>query len=83
MTLSHATGRVPIALADFDSIRHERNSFSSLLRSRTANSPALSDGGAHGNFRLRASENVGEGLFRWAPIARHIVAKWDFIVEND
>lgn len=35
------------------------------------------------SFELRAVEAVGEGLLRWAPLGGHIVAKWDFVVEND
>jgi hypothetical protein len=35
------------------------------------------------SFELRAVEATGEGLMRWAPDARNIVAKWDFVVEND
>ncbi len=34
-------------------------------------------------FELRAVEAPGEGLMRWAPDGTHIVAKWDFVVEND
>jgi hypothetical protein len=34
-------------------------------------------------FQARDYEAVGEGLMRWAPDGDHIVAKWDFIVEND
>lgn len=35
------------------------------------------------SFELRAAEETGEGLMRWAPDGRNIVAKWDFVVEND
>ena len=35
------------------------------------------------SFELRAVESVGEGLMRWAPDGRNIVARWDFVVEND
>jgi hypothetical protein len=35
------------------------------------------------SFRLRVVEATGEGLMRWAPNGRNIVAKWDFVVEND
>jgi hypothetical protein len=34
-------------------------------------------------FELRAAEATGEGLMRWAPDGTNIVAKWDFVVEND
>jgi hypothetical protein len=35
------------------------------------------------SFELLAGEAVGEALMRLAPIDGHIVAKWDFVVEND
>jgi hypothetical protein len=39
--------------------------------------------GTRMSFELRAVMPTGEGLMRWAPDGRNIVAKWDFIVEND
>ena len=34
-------------------------------------------------FQIRSVMPVGEGLLRWAPDGDHIVAKWDYQVEND
>ena len=34
-------------------------------------------------FLLRAYELVGEGMMQWAPDHRHVVAYWDYTVEND
>jgi hypothetical protein len=31
----------------------------------------------------RAHELVGEGMMQWAPDHQHIVANWDYTVEND
>ena len=45
--------------------------------------PAALRPGQKVSFELRAVEAVGEGLMRWAPDGQHIVAKWDFVVEND
>ena len=39
--------------------------------------------GQKASFELRAVEAVGEGLMRWTPDGQHIVAKWDFVAEND
>jgi hypothetical protein len=35
------------------------------------------------SFQLRAYELVGEGMMQWAPDHQHVVADWDFTVEND
>jgi hypothetical protein len=43
----------------------------------------LTPGEQRVSFELRAAEPVGEGLMRWAPDGARIVAKWDFMVEND
>ena len=45
--------------------------------------PGVLRPGTKVSFELRAVEAAGEGLMRWAPDGRNIVAKWDFIVEND
>ena len=34
-------------------------------------------------FQLRAYELVGEGMMQWAPDHKHVVAYWDYTVEND
>jgi hypothetical protein len=34
-------------------------------------------------FQLRAYELVGEGMMKWAPDHKHVVANWDYTVEND
>jgi hypothetical protein len=34
-------------------------------------------------FHLRAYELVGEGVMQWAPDLHHVVADWDYTVEND
>jgi hypothetical protein len=45
--------------------------------------PAVLEPGRKVSFEIRAGAPVGEGLMRWAPNGRQIVAKWDFVVEND
>ncbi len=34
-------------------------------------------------FQIRSLMPVGEGLLRWAPDGDHVIAKWDYQVEND
>lgn len=83
VTLSRATGRVPIAVSDFDSIDQQGNVYRPYLVPGQPTPPAVLEPGHKVTFELRAGEAVGEGLMRWAPIGGHIVAKWDFVVEND
>jgi hypothetical protein len=32
---------------------------------------------------LASYERVGEGMMQWAPYHKHVVADWDYTVEND
>ena len=39
--------------------------------------------GARGLVTVTGPHVPGEGLMHWAPDGRNIIAKWDFVVEND
>jgi hypothetical protein len=76
-------GSVPISASSFDSIDHNGKTYHpALVAGQPAPPRALRSGGTS-TFELRTVEPVGEGLIRWAPLGRHIVSKWDFVVEND
>jgi hypothetical protein len=83
VTLWHATGQVPIAVSAFDSIDQEGNVYRPQMVPGQLLPPSVLEPGRKVSFELRADEAVGEGLMRWAPIGKQIVAKWDFTVEND
>lgn len=83
VTLSQATGRVPVSVADFDSIDDRGDVYKPALVGGQPNPPAFLRPSERVSFELRAYEAVGEGLMRWAPIGNRIVARWDFVVEND
>ncbi len=83
VTMSRATKAVPISLSDFDSIDEFGNVYHPTLVPGQTPPPRLLEPGHTVTFELRAVEAVGEGLMRWAPIGRHIVANWDFVVEID
>jgi hypothetical protein len=83
ITLSDATGRVPVSASAFDSIDSRGNLYRPYLVPGQPRPPKVLVPGRTVSFELRAGETVGEGLMRWAPIAHKIVAKWDFDVEND
>jgi hypothetical protein len=78
----NVTGRVPLAINDFDVIDHTGQAYQPSLVPGQQMPSALTTGlGA--TFQVRAVMAVGEGLVRWAPDGDHIVAKWDNQVEND
>jgi hypothetical protein len=81
--MSGATGPVPVSAADFTSIDEENNVYRPVFVAGQPKPPAVLRPGRKISFELRAVEATGEGLMRWAPDGRNIVAKWDFVVEND
>jgi hypothetical protein len=83
VTMSGATGRVPVAAGDFTSIDHLGAVYRPVFVKGQPVPPKFLRPGQRISFELRAVQVVGEGLMRWAPDGHHIVAKWDFEVEND
>jgi hypothetical protein len=83
ISLSHVVGQVPIAVSDFDSIDHNQTAYKPYLVPDEPQPPATLRTGQDLTFEIRAVMPVGEGLMRWAPDGNHIVAKWDYQVEND
>jgi hypothetical protein len=81
--MSGATGPVPVSAADFTSIDDENNVYRPYFVAGQPEPPPVLRPGQKISFELRAVEATGEGLMRWAPDGRNIVAKWDFVVEND
>ena len=74
---------MPISVADFDSIDHLQTVYKPTLVPGQPPLPAALHTGQSLSFKIRAVMPVGEGLLRWAPGRDHIVAKWDYQVEND
>jgi hypothetical protein len=83
VTMSGATAPVPISTWDFTSIDGAGYVYRPALVPGEPRPPAVLRPGQKASFEIRAVEAVGEGLMRWAPDGRHIVAKWDFVAEND
>jgi hypothetical protein len=83
ISLSHVVGKVPIAVADFDSIDHRGVVFKPYLVPGQPKLPKVLLPSHSLTFEIRAVMPVGEGLLRWAPDGNHIIAKWDYQVEND
>ena len=83
VTMSAVTGPVPVAAAEFTSLDQTGHLYRSAFVPGQPKPPAVLRPGQTARFELRAVQAVGEGLMRWAPDGQHIVAKWDFVVEND
>jgi hypothetical protein len=83
ISLSHVRGKVPISVADFDSIDHLQTTYKMALVPGQAPLPSALHTGQTLSFKVRAVMPTGEGLMRWAPNGNNIVAKWDYQVEND
>jgi hypothetical protein len=83
ISLSHVRGKVPISVADFDSIDHLQTTYKMALVPGQVPLPSALHTGQTLSFKVRTVMPTGEGLMRWAPNGNNIVAKWDYQVEND
>ena len=83
ITLSRATTRMPIDIAGFTSLDHLGAVYSMTGVTGQPPLPKSIGPGQTKRFELRAVMPTGEGLMRWAPDGKQIVASWDFEVEND
>jgi len=83
VSLSHVVGTVPVSVNDFDSIDYNQAIYKPQLIPGRPKPPSILRTGQRLTFEIRAVMPVGEGLMRWAPDSDHIVAKWDYQVEND
>jgi hypothetical protein len=83
VTLEDATADVPVSLADFHSVDHLGSVFLMGLVPGERPPPSVLHRGQTMTFKLRSYELVGEGMMQWAPDHEHVVAYWDYTVEND
>jgi hypothetical protein len=83
VTMKDASADVPVSVADFHSVDHLGAVFlMGLVPGERPPTPVLHRGQKL-SFLLRAYELVGEGMMQWAPDHEHVVANWDYTVEND
>lgn len=83
VTMKDASADVPVSIADFHSVDHLGAVFLMGLVPGERPPPTVLHPGETLTFRLRAYELVGEGMMQWAPDHKHVVADWDYTVEND
>lgn len=83
VTLTDAVGLVPIEVADFTARDHLAAMYKPTLVAGQPAPPAVLAPGRSVTFELRTVMRTGEGLMRWAPGGKQLVASWDFEVETD
>jgi hypothetical protein len=83
VTMSHASGRVPVSAKDFATIDSFGAIYHPTYVAGQRQPAAMLRPGQTLHFELRVVMRVGEGMMRWAPVHRNLVASWDFVVEND
>jgi hypothetical protein len=83
VTMKDASADVPVSVADFHSVDHLGAVFLTGLVPGEHLPPRVLHPGQTLTFKLRAYELVGEGMMQWAPDHKHVVAYWDYTVEND
>jgi hypothetical protein len=81
--MKDASADVPVSIADFHPVDHLGAVFLMGLVPGEHALPRVLHPGQTITFQLRAYELVGEGMMQWAPDHRHVVADWDYTVEND
>src|SRR6201999_3451124 len=82
VTLSHATGVVPIRVSSFSAIDELGKVYRPYLVAGRPKRPAVIPPGRTVRFQLRAVMRVREGDMRWAPVDNDLLGTWDFVVEN-
>jgi hypothetical protein len=81
--MKDATADVPVLLKDFHAVnQYGRYQVPTLVSGETSPPSVLRPGRAI-TFQLRAYQLVGQGTMQWSPDHRHLVAIWDYEVEND
>jgi hypothetical protein len=83
VTMKDASADVPVSIVDFHSVDHLGAVFLMGLIPGEHPPPSVLHPGETLTFQLRAYELVGEGMMQWAPDHKHVVADWDYTVEND
>ena len=81
--MKNASADVPVSIKDFHSVDHLGSCFSWAWFPVSTRRPPVLHPGQTLTFKLRSYELVGEGMMQWAPDHKHVLAYWDYTVEND
>ena len=83
VTMKDATADVPVSLADFHAVDHLGSVDVLHLVPGAHPPPTVLHPGQTLTFQVQAYELVGQGTMQWAPDRTHVLANWDYAVEND
>jgi hypothetical protein len=83
VSLSHATGAVPVRLSDFTITDQLGRTFEPTLVTGEKSPPATVQAGSTVEFQLTAAMPTGDGRIHWSPAGAQPIVSWDFVVEND
>jgi hypothetical protein len=83
VTIRAGSAPVRVSTGDFSSVDHLGAVYQPTLVPGEPSPPTVLRPGERTTFEVRSVMVVGEGLMRWAPDGTHVVAEWDFEVEND
>ncbi|HET9691181.1 MAG TPA: hypothetical protein VFP61_08505 [Acidimicrobiales bacterium] len=83
VTLTDASGFVPVHVADFTVTDQLGRTFTPSLVEGAAPPPATAARGGTVTFRLTAVMPTGEGRLHWSPGGGPALVSWDFVVEDD
>jgi len=83
VTMRDATADVPIVLRDFHAVNQYGRFTVPTLVPGEPRPPSVLRPGRAITFQLRAYQLTGQGTMQWAPDHRHMVAIWDYEVEDD
>lgn len=83
VSLSNASGDIPIQLSDFTITDQLGRTFHPTLVDSERPPPDTISDGHTTMFQVTAVMPTGEGRLYWSPTHGSPIAGWDFIVEND
>lgn len=82
VTVSEATGTVPLSVKQFN-VQDEAGEYHWAQPVKRSTIPTKIDKGQKVTFKIHTIASSGEGMVRWAPDGKHVVALWDYIAELD
>ncbi|WCC81143.1 hypothetical protein O6R08_07935 [Cutibacterium equinum] len=82
VTVSDATGTVPLSVKQFN-VQDEAGEYHWTHPVTGSTIPAKISKGQKVTFKIHTVATSGEGMVRWAPDGKHVVALWDYIAELD
>lgn len=83
VTMSDASAPIDLKAADFNTLDHLGTVYRVAAVPGQPAVPASIRPGQQVRFELRTAMPTGEGVMRYSGGTQHVLASWDFVVEND